>query len=169
MDKRVNKKIQIALPNNKKINLPLIESTLGPSVIDVRNLYKETGYFTFDPGFLSTGSCESKITFIDGSKGILLHRGYTIEELAKHADFMEVSYLLLHGELPNIKQKEKFENNIRYHTMLHEQMKTFIQGFRRDAHPMAVMVGTVGALSAFYRDSEDFSNARQRLIMLKIL
>ena len=113
MDKRVNKKIQIALPNNKKINLPLIESTLGPSVIDVRSLYKETGYFTFDPGFLSTGSCESKITFIDGSKGILLHRGYTIEELAKHADFMEVSYLLLHGELPNIKQKEKFENNIR--------------------------------------------------------
>ena len=93
-----------------------------------------------------------------------MHRGYSIEELSKHADFMEVSYLLLHGELPNIKQKEKFEKNIRYHTMLHEQMKTFIQGFRRDAHPMAVMVGTVGALSAFYRDSEDFSNARQRLI-----
>ena len=164
MDKKVNKKIQIELSNNKKIQLPIIESTLGPDVLDVRDLYKETGYFTFDPGFLSTGSCESKITFIDGSKGILLHRGYTIEELAKHADFMEVSYLLLHGELPNIKQKEKFERNIRYHTMLHEQMKTFIQGFRRDAHPMAVMVGTVGALSAFYRDSEDFSNARQRSI-----
>ncbi len=164
MDKKVNKKIQIELSNSKKVQLPIIESTIGPDVIDVRNLYKETGYFTFDPGYLSTGSCESKITFIDGDKGILLHRGYTIEELAKHADFMEVSYLLLHGELPNIKQKEKFENNIRYHTMLHEQMKTFIQGFRRDAHPMAVMVGTVGALSAFYRDSEDFSNARQRLI-----
>jgi len=164
MDKKINKKIEILLSNNKKIQLPIIESSAGPDVIDVRNLYKDTGYFTFDPGFLSTGSCVSKITFIDGNKGTLLHRGYTIEELAKHADFMEVSYLLLHGELPNIKQKEKFEKNIRYHTMLHEQMKTFIQGFRRDAHPMAVMVGTVGALSAFYRDSEDFSNARQRLI-----
>ena len=164
MDKKINRKIQIELSDNKKVQLPIIESTIGPDVIDVRNLYKESGYFTFDPGFLSTGSCESKITFIDGDKGILLHRGYTIEKLAQHADFMEVSYLLLHGELPNIKQKEKFENNIKYHTMLHEQMKTFIQGFRRDAHPMAVMVGTVGALSAFYRDSEDFSNARQRLI-----
>ena len=164
MDKKVNKKIEILLSNNKKIQLPIIESTEGPDVIDVRNLYKETGYFTFDPGFLSTGSCVSKITFIDGDKGTLLHRGYTIEDLAKHADFMEVSYLLLHGELPSIKQKEKFEKNIRYHTMLHEQMKTFIQGFRRDAHPMAVMVGTVGALSAFYRDSEDFSKPKLRLV-----
>ena len=164
MDKKVNKKIEVTLSNNKKIKLPVIESTEGPDVIDVRNLYKETGYFTFDPGFQSTGSCESKITFIDGTKGILLHRGYTIEELAEHADFMEVAYLLLHGELPNKKEKNKFEHNIRYHTMLHEQMKTFIQGFRRDAHPMAVMVGTVGALSAFYRDSEDFSNPKQRLI-----
>ena len=164
MDKKVNKKIEVTLSNNKKIKLPVIESTEGPDVIDVRNLYKETGYFTFDPGFQSTGSCESKITFIDGTKGILLHRGYTIEELAEHADFMEVAYLLLHGELPNKKEKDKFEHNIRYHTMLHEQMKTFIQGFRRDAHPMAVMVGTVGALSAFYRDSEDFSNPKQRLI-----
>ena len=164
MDKKVNKKIEVTLSNNKKIKLPVIESTEGPDVIDVRNLYKETGYFTFDPGFQSTGSCESKITFIDGTKGILLHRGYTIEELAEHADFMEVAYLLLHGELPNKKEKGKFEHNIRYHTMLHEQMKTFIQGFRRDAHPMAVMVGTVGALSAFYRDSEDFSNPKQRLI-----
>ena len=164
MDKKVNKKIEVTLSNNKKIKLPVIESTEGPDVIDVRNLYKETGYFTFDPGFQSTGSCESKITFIDGTKGILLHRGYTIEELAENADFMEVAYLLLHGELPNKKEKGKFEHNIRYHTMLHEQMKTFIQGFRRDAHPMAVMVGTVGALSAFYRDSEDFSNPKQRLI-----
>ena len=164
MDKKVNKKIEILLSNNKKIQLPIIESTEGPDVIDVRNLYKETGHFTFDPGFLSTGSCVSKITFIDGDKGTLLHRGYTIEDLAKHADFMEVSYLLLHGELPNIKQKENFEKNITYHTMLHEQMKTFIQGFRRDAHPMAVMVGTVGALSAFYRDSEDFSKPKLRLV-----
>ena len=112
MDKKVNKKIEILLSNNKKIQLPIIESTEGPDVIDVRNLYKETGYFTFDPGFLSTGSCVSKITFIDGDKGTLLHRGYTIEDLAKHADFMEVSYLLLHGELPSIKEKEKFEQII---------------------------------------------------------
>ena len=165
MDKKVIKKtVKINLSNDKKVDLPVIESTLGPNVLDVRDLYKQTGYFTFDPGFLSTGSCESKITFIDGEKGILLHRGYTIEELAKHADFMEVSYLLLYGELPNAKQKQKFEKNITYHTMLHEQMKTFIQGFRRDAHPMAIMVGVVGALSAFYRDSEDFTNVRQRMI-----
>tara|TARA_Y100000590_G_C15724617_1_gene1014751 strand:+ start:1130 stop:2497 length:1368 start_codon:yes stop_codon:yes gene_type:complete len=165
MDKKIIKKnINFTLPDNKKVELPIIESSIGPDVVDIRELYKKTGYFTYDPGYQSTGSCDSKITFIDGVKGILLHRGYTIEELAKHADFMEVSYLLIHGELPNAKQKEKFETNIRYHTMLHEQMKSFIQGFRRDAHPMAVMVGTVGALSAFYRDSEDFSNSKQRLI-----
>ena len=164
MDKKVNKKIQIELSNSKKVQLPIIESTIGPDVIDVRNLYKESGYFTFDPGYLSTGSCESKITFIDGEKGILLHRGYTIEDLAKHADFMEVAYLLLYGELPNVRKKKKFEKTITYHTMLHEQMKTFIQGFRRDAHPMAIMVGVVGALSAFYRDSEDFTNVKQRMI-----
>ena len=165
MDKKIQKKIvKVKLENNKVIDLPTIKSTMGPDVIDVRELYKDTGYLTYDPGFLSTGSCESKITFIDGEKGILLHRGYTIEDLAKHADFMEVSYLLLYGELPNAKQKQKFEKNITYHTMLHEQMKTFIQGFRRDAHPMAIMVGVVGALSAFYRDSEDFTNVRQRMI-----
>ena len=165
MDKKIQKKIvKVKLENNKVIDLPIIKSTMGPDVIDVRELYKDTGYLTYDPGFLSTGSCESKITFIDGEKGILLHRGYTIEDLAKHADFMEVSYLLLYGELPNAKQKQKFEKNITYHTMLHEQMKTFIQGFRRDAHPMAIMVGVVGALSAFYRDSEDFENVRQRMI-----
>ena len=165
MDKKIQKKIvKVKLENNKVIDLPIIKSTMGPDVIDVRGLYKDTGYLTYDPGFLSTGSCESKITFIDGEKGILLHRGYTIEDLAKHADFMEVSYLLLYGELPNAKQKQKFEKNITYHTMLHEQMKTFIQGFRRDAHPMAIMVGVVGALSAFYRDSEDFTNVRQRMI-----
>ena len=165
MDKKViKKKSNENLSNNKKLELPIIESTLGPDVLDVRQLYNDTGYFTYDPGYLSTGSCESKITYIDGEKGILLHRGYTIEELAKNADFMEVAYLLLHGELPNVKQKEKFETNIRYHTMLHEQMKNFIQGFRRDAHPMAVMVGVVGALSAFYKDSEDFTNVKQRVI-----
>lgn len=165
MDKKIQTKIvKVKLENSKVIDLPIIKSTMGPDVIDVRALYEDTGYLTYDPGFLSTGSCESKITFIDGEKGILLHRGYTIEDLAKHADFMEVSYLLLYGELPNAKQKQKFEKNITYHTMLHEQMKTFIQGFRRDAHPMAIMVGVVGALSAFYRDSEDFENVRQRMI-----
>ena len=165
MDKKIQKKeIKVQLENKKVIELPVIKSSMGPDVIDVRELYKETGYFTYDPGFLSTGSCESKITFIDGEKGLLLHRGYAIEDLAKHADFMEVSYLLLYGELPNKNQKQKFEKNITYHTMLNEQMKTFIQGFRRDAHPMAVMVGVVGALSAFYRDSEDFTKMSQRLI-----
>ena len=165
MDKKIQTKIaKVRLENSKVIDLPIIKSTMGPDVIDVRELYEDTGYLTYDPGFLSTGSCESKITFIDGEKGILLHRGYAIEDLAKHADFMEVSYLLLYGELPNAKQKKKFEKNITYHTMLHEQMKTFIQGFRRDAHPMAIMVGVVGALSAFYRDSEDFENVRQRMI-----
>ena len=165
MDKKIQKKVvKIQLDNKKVIELPVIESSMGPDVIDVRELYKETGYFTYDPGFLSTGSCESKITFIDGEKGLLLHRGYAIEDLAKHADFMEVSYLLLYGELPNKNQKQKFEKNITYHTMLNEQMKTFIQGFRRDAHPMAVMVGVVGALSAFYRDSEDFTKMKQRMI-----
>tara|TARA_B100001013_G_scaffold261675_1_gene164316 strand:- start:389 stop:1693 length:1305 start_codon:yes stop_codon:yes gene_type:complete len=165
MDKKIHKKfVVVKLENNKTINLPIIKSTMGPDVIDVRALYKDTGYLTYDPGFLSTGSCESKITFIDGEKGILLHRGYTIEDLAKHADFMEVAYLLLYGELPNVRKKKKFEKTITYHTMLHEQMKTFIQGFRRDAHPMAIMVGVVGALSAFYRDSEDFTNVKQRMI-----
>ena len=165
MDKKIQKKVvKVQLDNKKVIELPVIKSSMGPDVIDVRELYKETGYFTYDPGFLSTGSCESKITFIDGEKGLLLHRGYAIEDLAKHADFMEVSYLLLYGELPNKNQKQKFEKNITYHTMLNEQMKTFIQGFRRDAHPMAVMVGVVGALSAFYRDSEDFTKMKQRMI-----
>ena len=165
MDKKIQKKVvKIQFDNKKVIELPVIKSSMGPDVIDVRELYRDTGYFTYDPGFLSTGSCESKITFIDGEKGLLLHRGYAIEDLAKHADFMEVSYLLLYGELPNKNQKQKFEKNITYHTMLNEQMKTFIQGFRRDAHPMAVMVGVVGALSAFYRDSEDFTKMKQRMI-----
>ena len=165
MDKKIQKKVvKIQLDNKKVIELPVIKASMGPDVIDVRELYRETGYFTYDPGFLSTGSCESKVTFIDGEKGLLLHRGYAIEDLAKHADFMEVSYLLLYGELPNKNQKQKFEKNITYHTMLNEQMKTFIQGFRRDAHPMAVMVGVVGALSAFYRDSEDFTKMKQRMI-----
>ncbi len=144
--------------------LPLIDGSVGPSVIDIRNLYGETGYFTYDPGYTSTGSCESKITYIDGDEGVLLYRGYSIEELAENSDFMEVCSLLLDGELPTAKEKAIFEKNITYHTMLHEQLQYFYRGFRRDAHPMAVMVGIVGALSAFYHDSTDITDARQRTI-----
>jgi citrate synthase len=148
----------------KQFDLPVIDGTLGPRVIDVRKLYSDHGMFTYDPGFLSTASCESKITYIDGEKGVLLHRGYPIEQLAEHSDFIEVCYLLLYGELPNPGQKAEFTKNIVYHTMIHEQISTFYRGFRRDAHPMAVMVGVVGALSAFYHDSTDFNDPRQREI-----
>ncbi|MDX1709993.1 MAG: citrate synthase [Rhodovibrionaceae bacterium] len=144
--------------------LPVLEGTQGPRVIDVRKLYAETGMFTYDPGFTSTGSCDSSITFIDGEEGILQHRGYAIEDLAEHSDFMEVCYLLLHGELPNNKEKAEFEHAITYHTMLHEQMLNFYRGFRRDSHPMAIMVGVVGALSAFYHDSTDITDPHQRMI-----
>ncbi len=144
--------------------LPLIDGSIGPSVIDIRKLYGDTGYFTYDPGYTSTGSCESKITYIDGEEGMLLYRGYSIEELAENSDFMEVCSLLLDGELPTAKEKARFEKNITYHTMLHEQLQYFYRGFRRDAHPMAVMVGIVGALSAFYHDSTDITDARQRTI-----
>ena len=144
--------------------LPVHEAVLGPAVVDVRQLYGETGYFTYDPGFTSTGSCESKITFIDGDEGTLLHRGYKIEDLAEHSDFMEVCHLLLHGELPTSDEKQAFEKAITYHTMLHEQLTYFYRGFRRDAHPMAIMVGVAGALSAFYHDSTDISDPHQRMI-----
>ncbi|MGH6880363.1 citrate synthase [Hypericibacter sp.] len=150
--------------SGKSFDLPVLDGTLGPSVIDVRKLYGDQGYFTYDPGFTSTGSCQSKITYIDGENGVLLHRGYPIEELAEHSDFLEVCYLLLHGELPSAKEKTQFERNITYHTMLHEQIHAIYRGFRRDAHPMALMVGVVGALSAFYHDSLDISDARQREI-----
>ncbi len=148
----------------KQVTLPLLAGTEGPMVIDIRQLYAETGYFTYDPGFVATGSCESKITYIDGDKGILLHRGYPIEELAKQSDFLEVCYLLLYGDLPNVEQKSKFEDAITHHTMVHEQLHTFYRGFRRDAHPMAIMCGVVGALSAFYHDSTDISDAHQRMV-----
>jgi len=148
----------------QKFDLPVMDGTLGPRVIDVRKLYGDHGLFTYDPGFLSTASCESKITYIDGEKGVLLHRGYPIEQLAEHSDFIEVCYLLLHGELPTPGQKADFKKHITYHTMLHEQIHTFYRGFRRDAHPMAVMVGVVGALSAFYHDSTDINDPRQREI-----
>ena len=148
----------------KEAVLPLLAGTDGPKVLDVRRLYNELGYFTFDPGFVATGSCESKITFIDGDEGVLLHRGYPIEELAEKSDFMEVCYLLLKGELPTAAQKAQFEHDITYHTMLNEQINYFYRGFRRDAHPMAIMCGVVGALSAFYHDSTDITDPHQRMV-----
>ncbi|MGH8468579.1 MAG: citrate synthase [Gammaproteobacteria bacterium] len=150
--------------SGRRVEMPLLGGTLGPSVIDIRKLYSELGYFTYDPGFTSTASCESRVTFIDGEQGVLLHRGYPIQDLAEHCDFLEVCYLLLHGELPNVSQKTGFEAIITYHTMLHEQVLAFYRGFRRDAHPMAVMVGVVGALSAFYHDSTDITDSEQRKI-----
>ncbi|ACI98606.1 citrate synthase [Rhodospirillum centenum] len=148
----------------RSFTLPIHHGTTGPAVIDIRKLYAETGCFTYDPGFTSTGSCESKITYIDGDNGVLLHRGYPIEELAEHSDYMEVCYLLLHGELPNHEQRQKFDVTITRHTMVHEQLSNFFRGFRRDAHPMAIMCGVVGALSAFYHDSLDIEDPQQRMI-----
>ena len=142
----------------------VIQGKEGPDVIDIRKLYAQTGKFTFDPGFTSTASCESELTFIDGDKGILLHRGYSIEELSEKSSFMEVSYLLLNGELPNQAELDDFSYTISRHTMLHEQLATFYKGFRRDAHPMAIMCGVVGALSAFYHDSTDIADPEHRKI-----
>ena len=145
-------------------NLPVIAGSVGPKVIDIRKLYAESGCFTFDPGFTSTASCESDITYIDGDKGILLHRGYSIEDLAENCNFLEVCYLLMHGELPNKKEYEHYDRTITYHSMVHEQLLNFFRGFRRDAHPMSIMVGVVGALSAFYHDSTDVNDPEQRMI-----
>jgi citrate synthase len=150
--------------SGKTIELPVMAGAVGPNVIDIRKLYAETGCFTYDPGFTSTAACESTITYIDGDAGVLTHRGYPIDQLAEKSDFMEVCYLLMHGELPNSTQKSKFVHDITYHTMVHEQLIAFYRGFRRDAHPMAIMVGTVGALSAFYHDSLDIHDPRQREI-----
>jgi len=148
----------------RTFEVPVIKGTTGPDVIDVRKLYAETGCFTYDPGFTSTGSCESRITYIDGDAGILLYRGYPIEELAEQSDFMEVCYLLLYGNLPSVEEKEKFRRDITYHTMINEQITYFFRGFRRDSHPMAVMCGVVGALSAFYHDSTDITDPRHRMV-----
>jgi citrate synthase len=150
--------------SNKSVDLPILSGTVGPRVIDIRKLYGQTGYFTYDPGFTATGSTESKITFIDGDEGVLLHRGYRIEDLAEHSTFPEVCYLLLNGQLPTKEQFETFERTITLHTMLHEQIAYFYRGFRRDAHPMAVMCGVVGALSAFYHDSTDIDDPYQRMV-----
>ncbi len=158
---------EIALADSRdgaRWSLPILKGTVGPDVIDVRKLYSDHGLFTYDPGYSATGSTQSAITYIDGEQGILMHRGYRIEELAERSDFLEVCYLLLEGELPNVAEKEKFRRDITYHTMLHEQIARFYSGFRRDAHPMAVMVGVVGALSAFYHDSTDIHEPHQRMI-----
>lgn len=146
------------------LDLQVMSGTIGPDVIDVRKLYAQTGKFTYDPGFTSTASCESAITYIDGEEGILMHRGYSIESLTEHGSYLETCYLLLFGELPDKSEMLKFEHDITMHTMLHEQLYNFFKGFRRDAHPMAIMCGVVGALSAFYHDSTDINDARQRKV-----
>ena len=144
--------------------LPVFPASIGPDVIDVRKLYADTNHFTYDPGFTSTGSCESKITFIDGENGVLLYRGYAISDLADNSNFLETCFLLLYGDLPTKEQQDKFESDITNHTMLHEQLIYFFRGFRRDAHPMAIMCGVVGALSAFYHDSTDIKDPKHRMI-----
>ena len=158
-----DKKAKLSV-DDQEMELKVFSGSVGPEVIDVRALYRDTGMFTYDPGFTSTASCESKITYIDGEEGILLYRGYPIEQLAEKSDFMEVCYLLIYGDLPNKTDKEKFVREITYHTMVHEQLNHFFNGFRRDAHPMAIMVGVVGALAAFYHDSTDITDPRQRMI-----
>ncbi|WP_019643653.1 citrate synthase [Novispirillum itersonii] len=150
--------------NGASYEYPIIDGSTGPSVADIRKFYGETGLFTYDPGFTSTGSCESKITYIDGDAGVLRHRGYAIEDLAENCDFLEVAHLLLRGELPNTAERETFESTITHHTMVHEQLTRFYQGFRRDAHPMAIMCGVVGALSAFYHDSLDINDPHHRMV-----
>jgi citrate synthase len=149
---------------DQSFGFPIVQGSMGPDVVDIRKLYAETDCFTFDPGFTSTASCESKLTFIDGDEGVLLHRGYSIEELSEQSSFMEVSYLMLNGELPSAAELADFSYTISRHTMLHEQLATFYRGFRRDAHPMAIMCGVVGALSAFYHDSTDIADPMQRKI-----
>jgi citrate synthase len=154
---------QISL-NGKSIDLPILGGSVGPDAVDVRKLYAEGNVFTFDPGFTSTASCESQITYIDGDEGVLLYRGYPIDQLAEKSSFIEVCYLLLYGELPTADQLAAYNKSITYHTMLHAQFDRFFEGYRRDAHPMAIMVGTVGALAAFYHDSTDISDPKQRTI-----
>jgi citrate synthase len=159
-----DKTAQLKLPDGKTLDFPVLAGSVGPDVVDIRTLYGKSGMFTYDPGFLSTASCSSSITYIDGDAGVLLYRGYPIEQLAENCDFLEVCYLLWHGELPNRKQKEEFVNIVTHHTMVHEQLARLYQGFRRDAHPMAVMVGVVGALSAFYHDALDINDPHHRVI-----
>jgi len=150
--------------NNAKYELPIYKPSIGPNVLDISKLYAQANVFTYDPGFTSTANCSSTITFVDGENGVLLYRGYKIEDLVEHADFLEVAYLLLNGELPNQAEKVEFDNAVTNHSMLHEQMSRFYQGFRRDAHPMAITCGVIGALSAFYHDSTDINDPHQRMV-----
>lgn len=160
--KNQSRMAHLNIDGGPSIDMPIYDAVEGPSVIDISKLYGDTGYFTYDPGFLSTASCESKITFIDGDEGILRYRGYNIDELAEKSDFLEVAYLLLNGELPNPQEQKEFVRNITYHTMVHEQLQFLFRGFPRMSHPMAVMVGAVASLSAFYHDSLDLHNPEQR-------
>ena len=153
MDAKSSNKTATLTVGNKTYDFPILSGTVGPDVIDIAKLYAQAGMFTYDPGFTSTGSCQSKITYIDGDAGVLEYRGYPIEQLAEKGDFLETCYLLLYGELPTPAQKKDFDHRVIHHTMVHEQMARFFQGFRRDAHPMAIMVAAVGALAAFYHDS----------------
>jgi citrate synthase len=159
-----DKKAVLNWGDGKSTEFPVLTGTIGPDVIDIRSLYGKTGMFTYDPGFMSTACATSRITYIDGDVGVLLYRGYSIEQLAQQCDFLEVCYLLLNGELPNAKQRGEFVSTVTRHTMVHDQLTRFFTGFRRDAHPMAVMVGVVGALSAFYHDSLDINNPEHRKI-----
>ncbi|MDO4433366.1 MAG: citrate synthase [Alysiella sp.] len=162
----MSKTVKLQGEGFETIELPVLSGTLGNDVMDIRAFSKGTGMFTFDPGFVSTASCESKITFIDGDKGLLYYRGYPIEQLAEHSDYLEVCYLLIYGELPNKQQKDEFVQTVTKHTMVHEQLTWFFRGFRRDAHPMAMMVGVVGALSAFYQDSLEIADPEHRKVAI---
>jgi citrate synthase len=165
MSATVKRSVTVTLDGtNKSTSLPLLAGTIGPDVFDIRKIYNDLGVFTFDPGYGATASCESKITYIDGDEGVLLYRGYPIEQLAEHSNFLEVCHLLLNGDLPNAAEAADFELGVMRHTMLHEQIRSFYNGFRRDAHPMAVMCGVVGALSAFYHDSLDIHDPESRRI-----
>ena len=165
MDNKAKKRGDIKMTvDGKEYTYPLLGGSVGPDVVDIRKLYADTGLFTYDPGFTSTASCESTITYIDGDEGVLLYRGYPIDQLADHSSFLEVAYLLLYGELPTQAEFKNFEKTITNHTMVHEQLMQFFRGFRRDAHPMAVMCGVMGALSAFYHDSTDINDPVQRRI-----
>lgn len=162
----MSQSIKVEIAGKEPLELPVLKGTLGNEVVDIRTFTKGSGMFTFDPGFVSTASCESKITFIDGDKGYLYYRGYPIEQLADQGDYLETCYLLIYGELPNAEQKEKFVNTVMHHTMVHEQLTWFFRGFRRDAHPMAMMVGVVGALSAFYQDSLEIADPEHRKVAI---
>ena len=162
----MSQSIKVEIAGKEPRELPVLKGTLGNDVVDIRTFTKGSGMFTFDPGFVSTASCESKITFIDGDKGYLYYRGYPIEQLAEHGDYLETCYLLIYGELPNAEQKKQFVDTVMHHTMVHEQLTWFFRGFRRDAHPMAMMVGVVGALSAFYQDSLEIADPEHRKVAI---